>query len=192
MNHPKTIIHLLSGGLDSVVMLYDLHSHGELVHALLFDYRQRHIQELEWARLHCRRLGVNYTKLDIPMLPGSELTDGKGGVVVPNRNAIFLSLAVNLAAAMNAETVTFACNKDDEEVFPDCRREFIDAMNATVKAAGYSIEICAPYLDRSKAGIARQGAYLGVKLDETWSCYRGGLKPCGKCPACLKREAAIV
>lgn len=113
---PKTIIHLLSGGLDSVTMLYDLHGKGERVHALLFDYGQKHVQELTWAKHHCQRLGIMFTTIDLPALRGSELTDGTGGVVVPNRNCILLSLAVNLAISAGADTVTYACNADDESL----------------------------------------------------------------------------
>ncbi len=188
---PTTIIHLLSGGLDSTVLLYDLVGEGQKVHCVLFDYHQRHVQELKWATHHCDRLKVLFTELHIPELRGSELTDGLGGVVVPNRNAILLSLAVNLAVAAKAEIVTFAANKDDAEMFPDCRPGFVEAFNSTLKAAEISIQICAPYIEKTKAWIARHGDDMGVKFEETWSCYRAGEKPCGECPACLKRKAAL-
>lgn len=188
---PKTIVHLLSGGLDSVVMLYDLIGQGRKVHCVLFDYKQRHVQELEFAKLHCRRLGVLYTVITLPQLSGSELTDGSGSVVVPNRNAILLSLAVNMAVAAGAESVTFAANKDDEAGFPDCRMAFIQAFNLMLLNAEIHVEVCAPYLDKSKAWIAALGQEIGVRISDTWSCYRGGEKPCGECPACQKRNAAL-
>lgn len=193
MNMPlrKTIMHLLSGGLDSTVMLYDLVGKGHNVHCVLFDYKQRHVQELTWAKLHCHRLRVLYTTIELPQLRGSTLTDGSGSVVVPNRNAIMLSLAVNLAVAAKADTVTFAANKDDEANFPDCRRVFVNAINRMAKAAGCKVEICAPYLNTPKWAIAALGQEMGVPLYETWSCYEGGGKPCGKCEACKKRNAAI-
>ncbi len=191
MRLPKTIVHLLSGGIDSVVMLYDLREQGHEVHCVLFDYKQRHVQELQWAKTHCNRLKVPYTTLDIPELAGSMLTDGRGDVVVPNRNAIFLSLAVNVAVASNAEAVTFAANKDDEEIFPDCRLDFVDAMNAAVRKAGYKVEICAPYIDTPKWQIVSKGEDMGIDFNETWSCYEGGLKPCEKCLACTTRKSAF-
>lgn len=191
MTPPKFIVHLLSGGLDSTVLLYDLLAQGNRVHCVLFDYKQRHVQELQWARHHCALRKVLYTTLDVPELVGSTLTDGKGTVIVPNRNAIFLSLAVNVAVAAGAESITFAANKDDEATFPDCRRAFVDAMNAAVKAAGYSVEICGPYLDLTKREVAVLGAELGVNFDETWSCYEGGSKPCLICEACVKRQNAL-
>ncbi len=188
---PKTIVHLLSGGIDSVVMLYDLREQRHEVHCVLFNYKQRHVQELQWARHHCNRLKVLYTTLEIPELAGSMLTDGRGDVVVPNRNAIFLSMAVNVAVVAKAEAITFAANKDDHEIFPDCRLEFVDAMNSAIKWAGFKIEIFAPYIDEPKWRIVAKGSELGVNFDETWSCYEGGLKPCGKCLACATRRSAF-
>jgi 7-cyano-7-deazaguanine synthase len=188
----KTIVHLLSGGLDSVVMLYDLHAQGHQIYCLLFDYQQKHgPNELECAQRHCARLGVKYEIMRLPQLRGSSLTDGGAGVVVPNRNAIMLSLAVNVAVTAKADTITYACNADDNEHFPDCRPEFVAAMNAAVHAAGYRVEICAPYIDRRKWWIGGTGRELGVDLSDTWSCYRGGEKPCGECPACQKRKDAL-
>lgn len=189
---PNFVVHLLSGGLDSVVMLYDLVGEGSKVHCVLLDYEQRHIKELEFAKLHCARLKVEFTRIKLPQLRGSLLTDGSNTFVVPNRNAILLSLAVNIAVKAEAELVTFAANKDDEEVFPDCRSAFILAFNEMLKAAGLTVQVAAPYIDKSKAWIAALGSNIGVTLNDTWSCYQGGLQPCGICPACLKRQEAIL
>lgn len=187
----KVIIHLLSGGMDSVVMLYDLVAQGHKVHCILFDYHQRHVQELQFARYHCHRLGVMFTVMEMPQFKGSELTDGTGGVVVPNRNAILLSMAVNVAIVANANTITYACNSDDEEVFADCRLGFVHSFNNLLRNTGFGIEVCAPFIDKRKWEIADLGRQLGVDMDQTWSCYRGGEKPCGECPACKKREEAL-
>lgn len=172
-------------------MLYDLRAQGHSVHCVLFDYKQKHVQELTFAKGHCHRLGLLFTTIEVPQLKGSELTDGKGGVVVPNRNAILLSLAVNLAVAANADTVTFACNKDDETQFPDCRMAFVQSYNNLLLMAEIPVEVCAPYIDKAKWEIADLGRQLGVNMDDTWSCYRGGEKPCGECPACIKRAEAL-
>ncbi len=188
---PTPIVHLLSGGLDSVVMLYDHIQQGSIPHCVLFDYQQRHVQELAWAKHHCSRLRVLYTTITLPQLKGSELTDGTGGVIVPNRNAIFLSHAVNVAVSAGAQSVTFAANKDDEAVFPDCRMAFVQMFNKMLITAGLKVQVSAPYFDKSKAWIAARGRDLGVAFNETWSCYRGGLQPCGECAACKKREEAL-
>lgn len=187
----KTIIHLLSGGLDSTVLLYDLLKQGHKVHCALFQYGQKHSQELAFAKGHCRRLGVLFTTLDIPGLRGSQLTDGSGSFVVPNRNAILLSVAANLAQSASAEAVTYACNRDDAESFPDCRPEFVSRLNDTLRTGGCSVEICAPYVDKTKRDIVSIGRNLSVPMYDTWSCYLGGEKPCGLCPACVKREEAL-
>jgi len=185
---PKTIIHLLSGGLDSVTMLYDLKQQGHNVHALLFDYKQRHVQELTFAKGHCDRLGVLFTTIELPSLGG--LTDNTHWIV-PNRNCILLSLAVNLAVEAKAETVTIGCNKDDELGFPDCRMAFIQLFNAMLLTSEINVEVCAPYLEYPKWKIADLSKQFGVPSHEIWTCYRGGAKPCGECPACLKLEAAL-
>ena len=185
---PKTIIHLLSGGLDSVTMLYDLKQQGHNVHCLLFDYKQRHSQELLWAKEHATRCGVLYTTMELPQLGG--LTEQSW--IVPNRNAVFLSVAVNVACQAGADTVTIGCNAEDASYFPDCREKFIKAMNLSVKAAGYNVEICAPYLHRSKAWIMGLAQEMGVKPNEIWTCYKPqDGKPCGKCPACEKLAAVM-
>lgn len=188
---PKTIVALVSGGMDSVVGMYDLVAQGDRVHAAIVHYGQAHDNETTWAIHHCRRLNMLYTTFEIPKLKGSLLTDGQGTVVVPGRNAIFLSLAVNLAVAAKADTVVYFCNKDDEAMFPDCRRAFIQTFNQLLLMQELNIEVCAPYIDKAKWEIADLGRQLGVKFEETWSCYRGGKEPCGVCPACLKRKEAL-
>lgn len=189
---PKTIVHLLSGGLDSTVLLYDLHSQGHLIHCVFFNYGQKHLwKEYHWARTHCERLKLLHTFIEIPPLRGSTLTDGSGGVVVPNRNAVFLSIAVNLAVAAKADTVTIGVNQDDEAQFPDCRMAFIQMFNHMLIAAEIPVEVCAPYIDKKKWWISGYGREIGVSHVETWSCYRGGAEQCGECPACLKMKEAI-
>lgn len=188
---PKMLVLLLSGGLDSTVLLYDLIGQGCKVHALLFDYKQRHAQELIWAKHHCHWLNVLFTTIEIPMLRGSTLTDGKGSVVVPFRNPIMLSLAVNFAASIGAESVAIGCNADDRDAFPDCRWATLDALNHCIKLSGLNVEICAPYINERKWWIARKGSDIGVQMNETWSCYDGGSSPCGRCDACIKRETAL-
>lgn len=183
----QSIIHLLSGGLDSVTMLYDLQQQGGIIHCVLVDYKQPHVQELEFAKIHCQRLSVPWTRIDLPDLGGLKPPDW----VVPNRNAILISLAVNVAIVNEAQSVTIGCNADDAERFPDCRKPFLDSMNQAVKDAGYNVTVLAPYLTWSKWRIGGLARELGISSDEIWSCYRGGKEPCGKCPACEKLASAI-
>jgi 7-cyano-7-deazaguanine synthase len=184
---PKIIIHLLSGGLDSVTMLYDLKAQGHSIHCLLFNYGQAHKQELDCAQYHCVKLHIGYTLMEIPELGGLS----EESWIVPNRNAIFLSHAVNLAAKASADTITIGCNADDAGYFPDCRMEFIEAMNRATRLAGYDVEICAPYISKKKWQIGDLARQMGVKLIEIWTCYQPTAtgEACGKCPACLKLAA---
>lgn len=189
---PKKVVHLLSGGLDSTVLLYDLLDQKCEVHCVLFDYKQKHAwRELPQAIHHCRENGVKFTQIELPKIAGSTLTDGSGSKVVPNRNAIFLSHAVALAMRAGAESVTYACNADDAKDFPDCRMAFVQAMNVLQLNAETGIEICAPYILLSKREIVAIGRRLGVALDETYSCYAGGQSECGVCDACKARMAAL-
>lgn len=184
---PKTIIHLLSGGLDSTTLLYDLCGEGHKVHCLLFDYKQRHVQELVFAKGHCHRLNVLFTTIQLPELGG--LTDDSW--IVPFRNPIMLSIAVNVAVHAKADEITIGCNKDDRDEFPDCRWEVFDAMNHAIKLSGYDVQIAAPYLELKKWQIADIAKTIGVPTHDIWTCYRGGDKPCGKCPACKKLKVAL-
>lgn len=185
---PKTIVHLLSGGLDSVTLLYDLKQQGHSIHCVLFDYKQQHVQELNFAKGHCHRLGVLYTTIELPALGG--LTDESW--VVPFRNPIMLSLAANVGIRAKAEEITIACNRDDAEQFPDCRQEVLSAMNQVLKLSGYKAQIAAPFLAWPKWKIGDLARELGVDTSQIWTCYRGGSKPCGECPACKKLEGAFV
>lgn len=189
---PKNVIHLLSGGIDSTVLLYDLANQGHNVHAVLFDYGQAHVDELNFAAEHCDRLQIKMTKIELPLLRGSRLTDGIGSWIVPNRNAIFLSVACNLAVIAKAESVTFGSNRDDADVFPDCRLSFVEAFNLALKTAQVCVEVCAPYIDKTKPQIVAIGRALRVPIGRTWSCYTRGSKPCGICPACEKRAVALL
>lgn len=185
---PKSFIICLSGGLDSTTLLYQLHGEGHSLHALLVDYKAPHnANELNFAKLHCHRLGVLFTTIELPSLGG--LTEANW--VVGNRNAILCSLAVNLAIQAKAEAVVVGFNKDDEADFPDCRQAFLQVFNLMLTTAEVNVEVCAPYLEWPKWKIAGLAREIGVPMHEIWTCYKGGAKPCGKCPACLKLKAAL-
>ncbi len=190
---PKTVALCLSGGMDSVTLLHQLVREKCLVFALIFNYGQKAFHmEAACARHHADQLGVNYAILTLPMLRGSELTDGVG-MIVPNRNAVLLSHAVNWAASSKPaiEAVCYACNHDDEKEFPDCRMAFVQAFNHLLMMARIDVEVCAPYQHETKKQIAARAFDLGVDLETTYSCYRGGVTPCGECGACKKRQEAL-
>lgn len=185
-------VHLLSGGLDSTVMLYDFLKLGWDVRCIGFDYGQTHYRELESAKLITRRLGLTYEIIQLArVFGGSSLLGEHSSVVVPNRNMVFLSVAAAMAESDGRQWVTYGCTREDWETFPDCRLDFIEAVNLTLKRAELKVRVRTPYANTTKRELVGIGRKLKVPFKETWSCYIGGEKPCGQCDACLKRKAAM-
>lgn len=189
----KPVIHLLSGGLDSTVLLYDLHDQGCPIHCLLFDYGQTHIQELDYARRHCQSLAVLFTVIELHRIKGlfarSILTDGGGSNVVPNRNAVMLNIAASIAAGQNVQTVTIGCNWDDRIHFHDCHPTFFEQLNKCLVSANVDVEICTPYIHFTKRMIVDKAKAYKWPYQDTLSCYAGN--NCGKCVACQQRKDAM-
>ena len=209
MTMPSTIT-LLSGGLDSTVLAADLTRRGVAVDAVSVHYGQRHARELDAAAAVAGRLGIRHDVIDLSVLrdhlTGSALTDTIAvpeghyaedtmrATVVPNRNAILLSVAVGLAVARGARTVATAVHAGDHFVYPDCRPAFIDAISdaARTGTAGFGdVTVEAPFVDATKADIARVGANIGAPIELSWSCYRGGDVHCGRCGTCVERNEAF-
>jgi 7-cyano-7-deazaguanine synthase len=205
---------LLSGGLDSTIALYLAKSLGYEIHALSFDYGQKHNKELECARETAQKLGVkahHVVDLKLSKWGGSSLTDSdiavEDGIAdrmdipltyVPARNMVFLSVAASLAEANEAQAIFIGVSQVDYSGYVDCRRSFIDAMEVAINQgtvmgaeAGKPIKIIAPFIDKTKAEEITIGVGLGVDFGLTWSCYRGGQKPCGTCDSCLLRAKAF-
>jgi len=205
---------LLSGGLDSAVALYVAKQAGHEVHAISFDYGQRHNKELNCAKAIVQKAGVashNIVTLNLDLWGGSSLTDKSMSVengdvnrtdipvtYVPARNMVFLSIAASLAEAKGARHIYIGVSQVDYSGYVDCRREFIDAMQeainkGTVMGAekGETITIHAPFINMTKSQEITLGQELGVDFGLTWSCYRGGEKPCGTCDSCLLRAKAF-
>jgi 7-cyano-7-deazaguanine synthase len=200
---------LLSGGLDSTVVLARALADGCEVTALSFSYGQRHGRELESARAVCARYGVSHRVAGLdPGLFSSSLTDASAEVpedregdlaaeipstYVPARNIIFLSLAAGLCESIGADRIYIGVNAVDYSGYPDCRPEFIEAFERMLEAGtragaeGDPIRIVAPILHASKADIVRLGRRLGAPLELTWSCYKGGEAACGRCDSCRLR-----
>lgn len=207
----KRAVVLLSGGLDSATILYWARARGYRVSALTVHYGQRHSRELAAARGLARRAGAEWVpvSLKLPWLRASSLVDrkqalpvvpprriGKGPIpstYVPGRNTVFLSLAVSLADAIDAEAVVIGSNCQDYSGYPDCRPRFNRAFREVARqgtrrgSEGRGIAVRAPLERMDKGGIVRLARSLRVPLELTWSCYRGGRKPCGICDSCRLR-----
>ncbi len=207
MERPRTIL-VYSGGLDSTVLLYHLLHEGCEVRCLSVDYGQRHRRELVAAAEICRRVGVEHRVADLsgirPLLSGGALTgdanvpDGHYAAetmkitVVPNRNMILLAVAIGWAVSLKFEAVAYAAHAGDHAIYPDCRPEFVEAMDrAAALCDWHSVRIVRPFIDRTKGDIVRLGAELGAPFEQTWSCYRGGEYHCGRCGTCVERREAF-
>lgn len=205
----KTIV-VCSGGLDSVVLAHKVAKERALHSLISFDYGQRHKKELGFAAACAERLGVGHKIVDISgvgaALSGSALTDNvdvpeghytadnMAVTVVPNRNAIMLTIAYGIAAAEGAQAVAAAVHAGDHHIYPDCRPEFVKAFDAMQKCAleGVAdIEFYTPFVNATKADIAAEGARLDVPFIETWSCYKGQEIHCGRCGTCVERMEAF-
>jgi 7-cyano-7-deazaguanine synthase len=205
----KTVV-VCSGGLDSVTLAYHVKKQRELSRLVSFDYGQRHRNELDFAARTAIDLDVRHDIIDIstlaPFLTGSALTDSVDvpdghyaeetmrTTVVPNRNAIMLAIAFGIAAGENASAVAAAVHAGDHFIYPDCRPAFVDAFRAMQDRAlegMWKVDFHAPFVDWTKADIARLGTKLGVPFERTWSCYRGGERHCGRCGTCVERQEAL-
>lgn len=196
---------LLSGGIDSAVVLANEIAHGRTPRACVaFDYGQRHHRELGAAVEVARYYAVPLTVLRLParLLAGSALTGagevpvglhyadpGQSATVVPNRNLVFLALAAAEAVRAGASEVLFGAHAGDAAVYPDCRPEFVAAADKVFRLA-CGVAVRAPLLAMDKRGVVALGRRLGVPFPLTWSCYLGADEPCSKCGACVERYEA--
>lgn len=204
---------IVSGGMDSVTLAYHYAKQGYALHLLSVHYGQRHARELACARAAATALGARWDLLDLrgltALLTGNALTDASVSVpeghyaaenmkatVVPNRNAMMLSAAVAVAVAEKAELVGTGVHAGDHYIYPDCRPEFLVAMDRAARLGneGFAhpdFHIEAPFITWTKTAIAAHGHKLGVPFGDTWSCYVGGAAHCGKCGTCTERIEAF-
>jgi 7-cyano-7-deazaguanine synthase len=203
----KDCLLILSGGMDSTTLLYDYQERIAL--AVSFDYGSNHnAREIPFAQLHCQRLGIEHLVIPLAFMGQyfkSSLLEGGNAIpeghyadenmkstVVPFRNGIMLSVAVGLAESRGLQYVMMANHGGDHTIYPDCRPEFVEAFNAAARAGTFvGIGLLSPYTHISKADIARRGKELGIDYAETWSCYKGGEKHCGRCGTCVERREAL-
>lgn len=204
----KDALIILSGGMDSVTMLYEYRERIAL--ALTFDYGSNHAEnEIACARLHCERLGIRHIIIPLDFIhryftssllqggdaipEGHYTSENMASTVVPFRNGIMLSIACGMAESNGLKFVMIANHGGDHTIYPDCRDEFIQTMSQAMNAGtDTNVQVFAPYTNITKADIARRGKSLGLDYSETWSCYKGGSVHCGKCGTCIERKEAMV
>ena len=217
MNKRTPVVCLLSGGLDSAVVLAEAIARGRRAHALSFDYGQRHAVELGAAQNVARTLGAaehRVVRVDLSAIGGSALTTdaevpkdrdsqeigtGVPSTYVPARNALFLSVALGWAEVLGAQELFIGVNSVDYSGYPDCRPEFLRAFEALANVAtaagtesGIRFRVVAPLAEMSKAQIVRRAAELGVDLGLTHTCYDPQPGPNGRVLACSRCDACLL
>ena len=193
--------------MDSTTLLYD--RRDEIALAISFDYGSNHnAREIPYAEMHCKRLGIEHITIPLDFMHKyfrSSLLEGADAIpeghyadenmkstVVPFRNGIMLAVAAGVAESRNLTKLLIANHGGDHTIYPDCRPEFISAMDSATNAGTYvGVRVVAPYTNITKGDIARIGKKLGIDYAETWSCYKGGEKHCGKCGTCVERKEAL-
>ena len=204
---------IASGGVDSSTLLYKTVKEDYETYVLTFIYGQKHTREIKSAKKICEGLNVHHKVIDLSVLKdilsGSALTDSAVEIpevpetaehyetlkttIVPNRNSIFLSIAIGYAVSIKANYIFFGAHHSDRGVYPDCRQEFVEAFEYAERLANDSthLVISAPFVRMNKSEIVKLGAELGVPYKETWSCYKGGKIHCGVCSSCRERKRAF-
>jgi len=202
----KTVV-LHSGGLDSTVLLAMMVSVGKDVIPVNVNYGQRHYA-LEHASSQnvCRAYGLEPVELEIPksMFHPNALSghvpvpeghyehESMKATVCPNRNMVLLACATAQAIALDAQEVAYAAHAGDHAIYPDCRPEFVDAMERVLRVCHYHpIWLLTPFLHMTKAEIVLAGRRFGAPMEKTYSCYNGRALHCGKCGTCVERREAF-
>jgi len=211
MNTPiqaqKDAILILSGGMDSVTLLYQ--EQKRIALAISFDYGSKHnSREIPFAKLHCKRLAIPHITIPLEFMQryfqssllegGEDIPEGHytdenmKSTVVPFRNGIMLAIAAGMAESRGLKAVMMANHGGDHAIYPDCRPDFVKAMDEAIAAGTYEgVRLVTPFTSITKGEIAAIGKQLGINYAETWSCYKGGEYHCGKCGTCVERREAL-
>ncbi len=209
----KSVVILLSGGLDSSTVTGLAKASNAKIFGLSFNYGQRHKKELDSALTIAKHFEIEEFKivnLDLSLWGGSSLTDIKKDIpvdgiqlntipntYVPGRNTIFISVALSYAEAINADLIGLGVNALDYSGYPDCRPDYIKKFQELANLANKRgreenpIKLWTPLIDLNKEDIIQLAFDNNVPQEKTWSCYSGNLKPCGKCDSCRIRKNAF-
>lgn len=198
---------IVSGGMDSVTMLYNFHE--QIGAVLSFDYGSKHNhKEIPFAVFHAQTLRIQHLTISLDFINNhfsSHLLSSGGAVpnghykdtvmkqtVVPFRNGIMLSIAAGIAESQGLSSLYIANHAGDHTIYPDCRPAFIQPMAEAIRQGTYAnIQLFSPYQDITKREIALRGKALGIDYTQTWSCYKGKNVHCGTCGTCVERQEAL-
>ena len=204
----KKAVIILSGGMDSVTLLYSLLDQGYNVSPITFDYGQKHKKEIECAKQICTELKLTHKIVDLSALndlaPSSQtrayiaVPEGKYDddnmkmTVVPNRNMVMIALAASYAISINASEVYYGAHAGDHAIYPDCREPFVRALNQALSLCDWNpVRLKAPFIHLTKGQIVMRGLALGIDYAKTWTCYKGEDLSCGVCGSCTERLEAF-
>ncbi|PHS11528.1 MAG: 7-cyano-7-deazaguanine synthase QueC [Blastopirellula sp.] len=205
----EKVVVVSSGGMDSATLLYHMVDAGHQVKSLSINYGQRHVKEIDFAKRLADHLQIEHAVADISAinhllgnnsLSGREIDIPEGHyeeesmklTVVPNRNMILLSVAIAWAVSNKFDAVAYGAHSGDHAIYPDCRPEFAEAMDQAAQLCDWNpVKLLRPFVHLDKGDIAQRGHELGVPFAETWTCYKGQEKHCGKCGACTERKEAF-
>jgi 7-cyano-7-deazaguanine synthase len=218
-SEPHSIVPIVSGGLDSITMLYDLMEQGHSFQRIVsFNYGQRHKKELHFASIHADRFGLQHTIIDlsqsglvevlngstssltnpdIDVPEGSYDEENMRATVVPNRNMMMLAIAGAIAVSDNANCIATAVHAGDHAIYPDCRPSFFYDFTMALKRGNEGFgnlaptPVLTPFIHKTKGQIAKTAIELDLPLETTWSCYKGGNMHCGRCGTCVERLEAV-
>lgn len=205
MTENKKCVVVLSGGPDSTVVVYWAKKQGYDISCISFKYGQIAEKETECARQIAKGIDAPIKVIDMSSLREifvgvtslcdrniALTSDFSQPIVVPFRNAIFLSVAVSYAAGIGATHIFYGAHGSDAKNYPDCRPEFYKSLEETAwLGTEKTIQIQAPFCGMSKAELIKVGVNMGVPFELTWSCYLDKEKHCGKCESCVNRKAAF-
>ena len=197
---------VLSGGPDSSTLAYWTKDQGYDVSAITFNYGQISVKEIEHAKKIVAELNVPQQIVDLSSLrdifqgvtslvdENIEMTqEFSQSIIVPFRNAVFLSVAVAYASSVNSTRILYGAQLSDAQNYPDCREEFYKSFEKTARlGTDKQIIIDAPFSDKPKSEVIKLGVKLGVPYDLTWSCYLNKERHCGKCESCRNRKNAFI
>ncbi len=205
MNEKQKCVIVLSGGPDSATVAYWAKQQGYQIYPITFNYGQIAVKETKAAQKIAEKLGTTTKIIDLSALREifSNVTplcnanlpltsEFSSPIIVPFRNAIFLSAAVAYAVTVGADHIFYGAQGSDEPFYPDCRREFYEAFEKAARLGTcQEITIKAPFSGSKKSDLIREGAKLDVPFELTWSCYLDGARHCGKCESCVNRKKAF-
>ncbi len=200
---------VLSGGMDSAVLMVHALNRGKKVTALSFDYGSKHnSRELPMAAGLCQEFKVDHKRICLPFInelfsssllqsggdipQGTYDSDNMKSTVVPFRNGIMLSIAGGYAESVGASEVLLGSHAGDHFIYPDCRPEFNQAFAHAVNlGTDGQVKIKFPFSQMDKRDIGDLGRKLGLDFTRTWTCYKGEDLHCGTCGACDERKYAL-